>query len=105
MYTGTLLVYDASVARLGLRQHGKPPFFPFTDQGVTMLAAPVRELGFSGHAVATSAATVYFAGKNRKNPVHQPDGMFDATVGTAFFAHSVLTLGFYPMTMDVEPSN
>lgn len=103
-FTGTLLVYDRSIDALGLRPrvaHGVARYFPDTDGGVTLLGAPDATFGFDHQAIA-SAATVYFSGSG-KNPVHQPDGLFEATVGNALFAHSVVTLDFHTMTLDVAP--
>lgn len=100
-YTGTLLVYDDALMSLGLKKIGKPEFFPDTDGGVTMLAAPARSLGFGSREFSHEQPTIYFVGAG-KNPVHQPDGLFEATVGNALFAHSVVTLDFHSMTMDVR---
>ncbi len=44
-------------------------------------------VGFGGRGLVGGARTLYFVGEG-KNPVHQPDGMFEATVGNALFAHS-----------------
>jgi hypothetical protein len=35
--------------------------------------------------------------------VHQPDGLFEATVGNALFAHSVVTLDFHSMKVYIDP--
>ena len=100
-YTGTLLVYDNALANLGLKKSGKPEFFPDTDGGVTMLAAQASSLGFGPRKFSQQQPIIYFVGTG-KNPVHQPYGLFEATVGNALFAHSVLTLDFHSMTMDVR---
>jgi hypothetical protein len=34
--------------------------------------------------------------------VHQPDGLFEATVGNELFVNSVLTLDLHHMTFDVS---
>lgn len=99
-FTGTLLVYDAALEKLGLKKEGKPEFFVFTDGGVNMLAASARSLGFGER---TLGSKVYFVGAG-DNPVHQPDDLFEATVGNALFAHSVVTLDFHAMTLDVQPA-
>lgn len=103
MFTGTMLVYDAALDRLGLHRHGTPTRFDFTDGGVEMLAAPARSLGFGQHPLLGAGATMYFAGSG-KPPVHQPDGLFEATVGNALFVHSVVTMDFHAMTLDVRPA-
>lgn len=101
-YTGSLLVYDSALGALGLTKQGNPEYFPYTDGGVNMLAAPAQSIGFGTQVIATHP-TMYFVGEG-KNPVHQPDGLFEATVGNALFAHSVLTLDFHAMKIGVKPS-
>jgi hypothetical protein len=101
-YTGTLLVYDAAVADLGLTKQGKPELFRYTDGGVNMLATPAQSLGFGSRVIAKNP-TLYFVGEGG-NPVHQPDGLFEGTVGNALFAHSIVTMDFHAMTLDVRPS-
>ena len=103
-FTGTLVVYDAAIERLGLRAasvHGRPQSFPYTDGGVTLNAAPSGRITFAGSVLASRTATVYFPAAG-KNPVHQPDGLFEATVGNALFAHSVVTLDFKSMSVYVR---
>ncbi|MEO7325121.1 MAG: hypothetical protein ABIW82_09870 [Dokdonella sp.] len=100
-YTGTMLIYDAAVANLGLTKQGKPEFFRYTDGGVPLLAASAQSLGLGAQIIAKSP-TLYFVGDG-KNPVHQPDGLFEATAGNALFAHSVVTLDFHAMTLEVTP--
>lgn len=100
-YTGSLLIYDAAVPRLGLRaiaDKGAARVFPHTDGGVTMLAMPAQSLGFSGRKFTFEHPTIYFATPG----VHQPDGLFEATVGNELFAGSVLTLDLHHMTFDVS---
>ncbi|HKR76636.1 MAG TPA: hypothetical protein VJR95_08205 [Rhodanobacter sp.] len=103
MCTGTMVVYDAALAVLGLHKQGAPRLFEFTDGGVEMLASTARSLGFDGHRLLGPDATIYYAGHG-KNPVHQPDGLFEATVGNPIFAHSVVTMDFHAMTLDVRPA-
>jgi hypothetical protein len=101
-FTGTLLVYDDAVGKLGLIKNGTPRYFPDTDGGVNMLASSATSLGFSATTLDNNHPTLYFVGGG-KNPVNQPDGLFEATVGNALFAHSVVTLDFHSMTLDVKP--
>jgi len=100
-YTGTLLVYDAALDGLGLRKHGKREFFPNTDGGVNMFAGTAQALGFGERGIGGAHPPLYFVG-NGGNPVHQPDALFEATVGNALFKRSVVTLDFHTMTMDVK---
>ena len=103
MYTGTMLVYDAALAGLSLRKQGRPRRFEFTDGGVEMLASTAGSLGFASRRLLGAYPTIYFAGHG-KHPVHQPDGLFEATVGNPLFAHSVVTMDFHAMTLDVRPA-
>ena len=103
-FTGTLVVYDAAIDQLGMRgasMNGKPQSFPYTDGGVTLNAAPSGRITFAGGVLASRPATVYFPAAGN-NPVHQPDGLFEATVGNALFAHSVVTLEFKSMSVYVR---
>jgi hypothetical protein len=103
-FTGTLLVYDDAVDKLGLKKSGTPHYFPDTDGGVNMLAATATSLGFGERTLLDNHPALYFVGEG-KNPVHQPDGLFEATVGNALFAHDVVTLDFRSMTLDVKPGD
>lgn len=102
-YSGTLLVYDAAVDELGLNKNGKPEFFPDTDGGVNMLASTTKNIAFEKTKLGGANPKVYFVGEG-KNPVHQPDNLFEATVGNALLKGQVVTLDFHAMTFDVQPS-
>jgi hypothetical protein len=101
VFTGTMLIYDSALDMLGLHKEGTPELIRYTDGGVNMLAAHANSIGFGKHALLGGSPTLYFVGEG-KNPVHQPDGMFEATVGNALFAKSVVTLDFHAMTIDVR---
>ncbi len=93
MYMGSLLVYAASIGRLGLgdlERTGVPEFFPLTDGGVNMKAAAAVSESFHGIPLGPAKTRVYFPTPG----VHEPDGLFDATVGVALFRDAVLTLDF-----------
>jgi hypothetical protein len=101
MYTGTMVVYTASIDKLGLSDAAKTERnenFPLTDGGVDMKAAPAQKESFHGLALGVSAPVVYFPTPD----VHEPDGLFDATVGLGVFYGSVLTLDFRDMTISVS---
>ena len=102
VFTGTLLVYDRAVEALDQHKQGKSEFFGYTDGGVNLLATTARSIGF-GDATIAKKPTVYFVGEG-DNPVHQPDGLFEATVGNALFAHSILTMDFHAGTVAVRPA-
>jgi hypothetical protein len=101
MYTGSLLVYTASIAKLGLSTEAKTEkneMFPLTDGGVAMRVAPAKSETFDGVELMGSAAKVYFPTPD----VHEPDGLFDATVGLALLQNAVVTLDFHFMTLRVQ---
>jgi len=93
LYGGTMLVYTTAIGRLGLESQAasaKKRHFPFTDGGVDMIEGRAGREGFAGKTLLSSAA-LYFATEG----VHQPDGMFDGTVGAELFADHRLTLDFH----------
>jgi hypothetical protein len=101
MYSGTLLVYTASIEKLRLAEAAKTNKsrdFPFTDGGVKMKEAPAEKEGFRGLTLSGPAPLVYFPTPD----VHEPDGLFDATVGLELFYKAALTLNFHDMTISVE---
>jgi hypothetical protein len=101
MYTGTLLVYTASIEKLQLADAAKTDKsrdFPFTDGGVKMKEAPAEKEGFRGLTLSGPAPLVYFPTPD----VHEPDGLFDATVGLELFYNAALILNFHDMTIAVE---
>jgi hypothetical protein len=71
--------------------------FPLTDGGVNMKVAEAQQEGFRGIILAKEGAKVYFPTET----VHEPDGLFDATVGLELFRDAVLTLDFHDMTIGV----
>lgn len=104
VFTGTLLIYDSALDTLGLKKEGPMEFFKYTDGGVELFAGRSDSIGFGKRGLVGGAHTLYYVGAG-KNPVHQPDGMFDATVGNALFANSVVRLDFHAMTLDVRPAD
>jgi hypothetical protein len=103
VFTGTMLIYDSALATLGLQKQGTPELFRYTDGGVNLLASHADRMGFGQRVLLGGSPALYFVGEG-KNPVHQPDGLFEATVGNALFANSVVTLDFHAMTLDVRPA-
>jgi hypothetical protein len=99
MFTGTML-YTASIDKLGLTDAAKTEkteTFAFTDGGVDMKSSPANTESFHGITLGVSAPLVYFPTPD----VHEPDGLFDATVGLPLFYGTVLTLDFRGMTISV----
>jgi len=100
MYTGSLVIYTASIAKLGLeaRAHtGSTEFFALTDGGVNMKVASAASESFHGIPLGAADRKVYFPTPG----VHEPDGLFDATAGLALFRDAVLTLDFHDGTLSV----
>ena len=101
MYTGSLLVYSKSIDTLGLTQAAtteKTRDFPLTDGGVKMKEAPSQKETFHGTVLGVTDTDIYFPTPD----VHEPDGLFDATVGLELFYGSTLTLNFHDMTITIE---
>lgn len=101
MYSGPLLIYTASIEKLRLADAAKTTKsrdFPFTDGGVKMKEAQTEKESFRGLPLGPRIPLVYFPTPD----VHEPDGLFDATVGLEMFYNSVLTLDFHNMTISVE---
>lgn len=93
LFSGTLLVYPPSVARLGLARESesnKKQFFKYTDDGVDMIESKAATEGF-GASILARNAPLFFATAQ----VHEPDGMFDGTVGHALLKGRVLTLDLH----------
>jgi len=93
LFTGTMLVYPPSVDKLGLTAQSassKKQFFNYTDDGVDMIESQADAEAFGPHVLAQKAP-VFFA----TPAVHQPDAMFDGTVGHALFQGIVLTLDLH----------
>jgi hypothetical protein len=100
MYTGSLLIYTRSITGLGLGEvaaAATPEFFPFTDGGVTMKGAPGPMESFLGTPLGPAQPRLYFPTPG----VHEPDGLFDATVGLTLLRDAVLTLDFHDGTISV----
>jgi hypothetical protein len=101
MYTGSMLIYTASIDRLSLNgaaQTTDTRMFPLTDGGAAMRVADASEEGFQGITLVKEGAKVYFP----TEAVHEPDGLFDATVGLELFRNTVLTLDFHDMTISLD---
>jgi hypothetical protein len=93
LYSGTMLIYPTSVAKLGLAAQAsssRVQNFPYTDGGVDMVEGSALYEAF-GKKTLLANAPLYFATPK----VHLPDGMFDGTVGAGLFAGHVVNLDFH----------
>jgi len=104
VFTGTMLIYDRALDTLGFVKEGEAQLFKYTDGGVELLAGRSTSIGFGQRGLVGGARTLYYVGAGT-NPVHQPDGMFEATVGNALFANCIVTLDFHAMTLDVRTAD
>jgi hypothetical protein len=92
LYSGTLLIYATSIEKLHLEPQAVSKdlqHFPYTDGGVDMLESKGREESF-GTLNLLRDAPLYFPTPK----VHQPDGLFDGTVGAALLAGHEVTFDF-----------
>ena len=99
MFTGSLLIYTNAIERAGLAAQAKTSQernFAYTDGGVKMKQAPADSEMF--HHLAFTNGKVYFPTPG----VHEPDGLFDATVGLELFRDAILTLDFHDMKLSIQ---
>ena len=99
VFSGGLLIYDASIDKLGLSRIADTKItqsIPFTDGGVTMKKNGAEAIAFEDQPLASKAA-VYFPTPG----VHQPDALFDGTVGVALMRGHVVTLNFHDNTLEI----
>jgi hypothetical protein len=105
MYTGSMLVYTASIDKLSLTGAASTTdtrMFPLTDGGADMRVADAQQEGFQDLVLTKEGAKVYFP----TEAVHEPDSLFDATVGLELFRDAILTLDFHDMTLSLDkPAN
>jgi hypothetical protein len=100
MFTGSLLIYTASIEKLGVSAESKTEeteLFPLTDGGVQMKVSAAKQETFHGSPLSSGAPKLYFPTPD----VHEPDDLFDATVGLALFRDAVVTFDFRAMTLCV----
>jgi hypothetical protein len=101
LFTGSLLIYTASIEKLGLSSRAKTSvseYFPFTDGGVNMAASQAKLESFDGTTLQGIGSKVYFPTQG----VHQPDGLFDGTVGMSLLKNTILTLDFHNQRISVS---
>lgn len=99
MFTGSMLIYSSAIEKTGLSQQAKASAvrtFAFTDGGVQMKQAAADTEMF--HGLRFGQGTVYFPTPG----VHEPDGLFEATVGLELLQGSVLTLDFHSMKLSLQ---
>jgi hypothetical protein len=98
-FSGKFLAFDREqVGELPANVEGALAYTLFKDKVLQIDYPHVAVRVLDPHETGTAAG-----GSEGKNPVHQPDGLFDATVGNALFARSVVTLDFHAMKINVQP--
>ena len=94
-------MYAASIEKLGLAPEAmtkESEMFPLTDGGVAMRVAAAKSESFDGMELGGTAPKVYFPTAH----VHEPDGLFDATVGLALFHDAIVTFDFHAMSFSIR---
>jgi hypothetical protein len=98
MYSGSIVLFDASLEKLSFADlaHSTTAkeHFAHTDGGVDMLRAAAKSESF-GELTLAKDAPLYFPTPG----VHQPDGLFDGTVGVALLKKFRVTLDFFDHKM------
>lgn len=92
LYTGSMLIYATSIQKLNLATQAVSSInmnFPYTDGGVDMLQARASRESFNGKTLLSNGQLFFPTPK-----VHQPDGMFDGTVGNELFLGHRVTFDF-----------
>ncbi len=95
LFTGTMLVYPASVEKLGFKKEAKAKhkeFFPFTQGGLKLARFDGASETFRDIPLMTDAP-VYFMTPDD----YPPEVQFDATVGSGLLSHAVVTFDFKGM--------
>lgn len=99
LWSGSLLIYTASITKLGLQDAATAKDiedFPYTDGGVKEIRSKAQTIGFAGETLGENAP-LYFPTPG----VHEPDALFDATVGMGLLQGHIVTLDFHAMTMTI----
>jgi hypothetical protein len=96
LFTGTILIYPASVEKLGLKKAKKEKtkdVFPFTQGGLQLVHSSTGASESFHGALLLRDAPLYFATPEQAFPQLQ----FDATVGSGLLSHAVVSFDFKGM--------
>ncbi len=102
LFTGTMLVYPASVEKLGLKKESKSKhkeIFPYTQGGLTLVRSDGATESFRD-VLLTQNGPLYFGTSDD----HFPTLHFDATAGWGLLSHAVVTFDFTGMHLWMEPA-
>lgn len=100
LFTGTVVIYPASVEKLGLKKQSKSKQkenFPYVQGGLTLVRFDGASASF-GAVPLTQNGPLYFGTPDD----HFPAVHFDATVGWGLLSHAVVTFDFSSMQMWME---
>jgi hypothetical protein len=102
LFTGTVLVYPASVEKLGLKKQSKAKQkenFPYTQSGLTLARSDDGATASFGGLPLMQNGPLYFGTSDDHFPATLH---FDATVGWGLLNHAVVTLDFPGMHVWIE---
>lgn len=102
LFTGTMLVYPASVEKLGLKKEAKAKHkesFPFTQDGLKLARAEAATESY-GSIQLLENAPIYFLTPDEP----APPVPFDAKVGSRLLSQGIVTFDFKGMRMWMEPA-
>lgn len=104
LFTGTMLIYPASVEKLGLKKQSKSKhkeMFPYTQGGIRLARADDGAVIYRGTQLLSNGP-LFFATPD----AHLPAVQFDATAGLGLLRHAIATFDFKSMHfwMDSAPS-
>jgi hypothetical protein len=100
LFTGTLLVYPASVEKLGLKKESKSKhkeLFPYISGGIKLAQFDGVASSFHGFQLAQQAPVYFFTSDDHPSAVP-----FDVTVGSGLLKNGTVTLDFKGMKMWME---
>lgn len=102
LFTGTMLIYPGSVAKLALKKESKAKpkeMFPYRGSGVKLARADTGAVAFHGISLLEDGP-LYFG----TNDAGLPAVQFDATVGMALLSHATVTFDLKGMHFWMDPS-
>ncbi len=97
VFTGTMLVYPASVDKLGLKKQAKAKdkeLFPYTQSGVKLARFDGAAESYRDLPVVQNAPLYFFTSDD-----HPPAVQFDVTVGSGLLSHAAVSFDFKGMHM------
>jgi len=100
LFTGTMLVYPASLEKLGLKKQAKAKhkeFFPFTQGGLKLSRFDGATESFRDLPLMQNAPIYFITADD-----HPPNVSFDATVGSGLLGQAIVSFDFKGMHMWID---